>query len=94
MAVNEYQAQINNYPVGLLISDIDESADIAKTDLQIEDFITKVNGKNVYDYDSLFSAVSDNKPGDTVTAEVVRIDDNGDWNTFEISFKLMEDTAK
>lgn len=78
---------------GLLILSIDESCDIANTDLQLYDFIVSTEGVDVSDYDSFISAISEKKADDIVHAKVVRLDENENRTEFDIEFKLMPDTT-
>lgn len=82
-------------PEGLLISSVDESCDIASSGLRKDDIIVEVEGTPVTDYHTFTEAIiSKGKgAGDTVTARVVRIDENKKEQTFEIKFKLMNDTS-
>jgi serine protease Do len=90
----EYAAE-TGLPQGLLISAIDETCDIASTDLRVEDIITEVEGTPIYDYCTFTETITakGKGAGDTVTATVVRIDENKKQTTFEISFTLMSDTS-
>ena len=77
---------------GLYISSIDENCDIANTDLQVGDIITHINGKEVTSLTDTVSALDGKRPGDTVTAKVLRPDGDG-FKDFEISFKLASDNS-
>ncbi|NLP26375.1 MAG: trypsin-like serine protease [Clostridiales bacterium] len=78
---------------GLFILQIDETCDIANTDLQLYDFITSAEGVDVFDYDSFISVTKDKKADDTIRAKVVRLDKDENKIEFEIEFKLMADTS-
>lgn len=86
-----------NYPQdieGILITSIDDKCDISDTELQPWDFITKVEGKTVTDYDSVMNALDGKKANDTVKAHAVRITgNNSEKKEFDIEFKLMPDTS-
>ena len=79
---------------GLYITEIDPSCDIATSGLKINDIITEMNGKKVYDRETCLDSIKGLKPGDTVTAKVYRKSIVGEATEFEITFKLMEDTTK
>lgn len=91
--ISESAAQIHETKAGLYISLIDESCDIANSGLEVDDTITHLDGVRVYSVIDVNKALEGKKPGDTVTATVYRQDITGDESTFEITFKLMEDTS-
>lgn len=91
--ISEESAKINNSKAGLLVKEIDASCDIAKTDLQVNDTITKINRKSVYMRADVDEVMKGKKPGDEVSATVYRKDETGREKTFEIKFKLMKDTS-
>lgn len=76
---------------GLYIVDIDESCDVANTELAADDVITSVDGVNVTSLDELKALLEDKAPGDVVNAHVYRPALTGEGSEFDISFKLMED---
>lgn len=79
---------------GVLITSIDDKCDISDTELQPWDFITKIEGKTVTDYDSVMNALDGKKANDTVKAHAVRITgNNSEKQEFDIEFKLMPDTS-
>ena len=76
---------------GLYIVDIDESCDIANTELAVDDVITSVNGVNVTSLSELKELLDALSPGDEVSAHVYRPALTGEGKEFDISFRLMED---
>lgn len=78
---------------GLHIAEIDQSCDIANTELAVDDIITSMNGTPVMSSDDVYAIILELQPGDTVTASVSRIKEDGSYETFEIAFKLMEDDS-
>ncbi len=92
VGVDELAADSYGYPcAGLYIASIDENCDISNTELLVGDFITHINGKKVTSLSETMAAVSGMKPGDEVTADVVRIDPKGGTTNFKITFKLEKD---
>lgn len=87
-------AEINKTKPGLYIRSIDKECDIAKTELRENDIITHIEGVPVVYRSDVDNIMKGKKPGDTVKAKVYRKTDNGDEKTFEIKFKLMEDTSQ
>ena len=92
-AISDTMSTIYGIPAGLYIAAIDEDCDIANTDLQIDDVITEMNGTPVTSADDVYAIIFDLSPGDEMTATVMRMDDDGNWDEFEITFKLEEDTS-
>lgn len=90
-AISETTAEMYSTRAGIYVVTIDESCDIANTELQPDDIITELDGKPVCDTDSVQNILSDKKPGDVITAKVYRQSISGGGSEFEISFKLMED---
>lgn len=90
-AISETTAEMYSTKAGIYVVTIDEGCDIANTDLQPDDIITEMDGKPVYDTDSVQNILSQKKPGDVMTAKVYRQSISGEGSEFEISFKLMED---
>lgn len=78
---------------GIYIAEIAKDSKIAETELKSGDFITEIAGKQVTNYDELYSAVSEFKIGDKIPAKCVRFNDKHEPETFEIEFEIMEDTS-
>lgn len=97
--ISKFNGEMRGTPAGLEIAEISEDCDIANTELEIGDYITEMNGVEVYTADDVYGVILKLKPGDKVTAKIVRIigenEDTGEpeLNEFEIEFKLMEDTS-
>ena len=92
-SISETTAKMYGTHAGLYIVSIDETCDIANTELLPDDIIFEMNGVLVTDIDEVYDAIDGLKPGDTVSAKVFRQSITGDGEEFEISFKLMEDTS-
>lgn len=90
---DEATADYYNTIPGLHIAEIDQSCDIANTELAVDDIITSMNGTPVMSSDDVYAIILELQPGDTVTASVSRIKEDGSYETFEIEFKLMEDDS-
>lgn len=74
LELNEYRAELYGVRIskGLLVSEIRQDAEAAKSDLRVSDVITKINGVNVETVSDVQSIISKFKAGDTVTATVAR----------------------
>lgn len=94
--ISPLHVQVYEYPShGLKIVEIQEGSDVANTELAPGDFITHLDGTEVYDIPTVDEVLKNKKPGDTVTAKVSRPDKDGKKieSTFEITFKLMADSS-
>ena len=86
----EYAAQLDVKP-GMLISEISPDCDVANTDLQKDDIITELNGKQILTAQDVKDFQNTAKAGDRVTAKVYRKSITGEESEFEIEFTLEED---
>lgn len=89
----KYKRDIPEKLRGIWITDVSPDCDISKTDLKADDFILKVNGKKIQNYDDLCTVIEGKKGGDTLKAQCARIDKDMNITYFDIEFKLMEDTS-
>ena len=87
-------AEINKTQPGLYIRSIDKDCDIINTGLKENDVITHIEGVPVVYRSDVDNVLKGKKPGDTVKAKVYRKTNSGEEQTFEIKFKLMEDTSQ
>jgi serine protease Do len=78
---------------GLWVTEVSDECDISNTELQAYDFILKINGEDVPDYDAVMDILDGFTGGDTVVADCARIEENGEITYFTIEFKLEEDTS-
>ena len=90
LQVSEYVAAIQGMTPGLLVTDIDQSLAIAQSELVVGDTITKINGQSVTTTSAVADILNGMKPGDTVTATVVRTDSLGRDREYDIEIILSE----
>ena len=90
--VSDSAAMLYGVPAGLHIAGILEDCDVYNTELEIDDVITGFNGIPVRTSDDVYKILEDMKAGDTITAQVTRITQDG-FLEFEITFKLEEDDS-
>lgn len=90
LQVSEYVAAVQGMTPGLYVTDIDQSLAIAKSDLKVGDTITEINGESVTSTSEVSSLLNGMKPGDTVTATVVRADSLGRNKELKIDIILSE----
>lgn len=87
-SISAAMAEVYVTKPGILVQAIDETCDIANTELEIYDIITEINGVQVITSDDVDIALEDYKPGDKCTAKVYRYSVTGEETSFEISFAL------
>ncbi|MCI7767502.1 MAG: S1C family serine protease [Oscillospiraceae bacterium] len=75
---------------GLMISDISEDCDVAKTELMPDDIITELDGISMITENSIKEFQNTHRAGDVITAKVYRVGFEGGEKEFEITFKLEE----
>ncbi len=75
---------------GMLIAEIDPDCDVAKTDLQKDDIITEINGRQILTSEDIMNFQNTAKAGDNITAKVYRKTITGEETEFEIEFVLEE----
>ena len=92
-AVSETTAEINDMRKGLYVVSISEDCDVANSGLQEGDVITAIDGKDPLLYEKVSDIYKDKQPGDTISCTVSRENSQGDYDTFEITFALMEDNG-
>lgn len=75
------------HPMGFAVTIVHPNSVADKADLRVEDVIVKYQDKPIADFDALTVEISKNKPGDTVTLEILRNDQKiekkvtlGEWD--------------
>lgn len=93
-ALNEARAQLYGTKLskGLLVTSIREDAAVSRSELQLYDIITKVNGKNVESVTDVQSIIKDMKAGDKITVTVAREREDGSLDSIDIEIELSEST--
>ena len=93
--LSEYEAQMHGVPVGLLIAEITADSDLINQGVQVEDIITKVNGKDITSLNVLYEELEKCKPGDTVNLTIYRMESRtGQGKTFSVDVKVTEDKGQ
>lgn len=88
--VSDYLAAVQKMTPGLLVTDIEQDMAIADSELVVGDTITAINGTEVRTVEEVSEVLKDMKPGDTVTATVVRTDSRGYNKNIDIDIVLSE----
>ncbi|MBR4200259.1 MAG: trypsin-like peptidase domain-containing protein [Oscillospiraceae bacterium] len=79
--------------IGILIVSISDDSDLKNTELKSGDWILTVNGKEICNYDTVNRALEGVNAGDSVHCRCCRVQEDGTLKTFEIDFRLLEDTS-
>ncbi len=90
LQVSDYLGAIQGMTPGLLVTDIDQSLAIAKSELVVGDTITAINGTEVRSVDEVSEIIKDMKPGDKVTVTVARTDSRGREKSVDFEVELSE----
>ncbi len=93
--VSNYQSQIYNVPIGIIVSEISSDSNLKQAGIQIGDIITKINDINITDLDTFYAELESYSPGSTVKLTVYRVSANRiSANTFETDVVLLEDKGE
>ena len=94
--ISNYQAQIYNVPVGIVVSKIYNDSNLTASGVQVGDIITKINDVNVTSLDAFYGELYKYKPGDTVSLSIFRTSSTrfGNTSTFDVSIVLLEDRGE
>ena len=88
-------ADVSDIKPGLLVVTIDESCDVANTELRVGDIITSIDGFDIFKTDNASALLAGRSPGDVLNCHVYRPadDPSKEGTEFDITFELMEDTG-
>lgn len=87
-------AEAYNVKRGILIQSIDETCDVANTELRVGDIMTVLNGQDIYSSQTIKKALEGCQPGDIITAHIYRKGiTEDDIEEFDITFELMQDKS-
>lgn len=93
--VSNYQSQMYNVPIGIIVSEISSDSNLKQAGIQIGDIITKINDINITDLDTFYAELESHSPGSTVKLTVYRVSANRiSANTFETDVVLLEDKGE
>ncbi len=93
--ISNYQAQIYNVPVGVVIAKIYNDSSLKATNVQVGDIITKINNVNVTSMDAFYGELYKYKPGETVSLTVFHTSTRkSGGSTFEVNIVLLEDRGE
>ncbi len=89
--ISDVTGAMTGYTPGLLVSAIDETADVYAKGVRVGDTITQIDGKDVRDAEDITAVLDGKVPGDTVKLTVYRVSVTGKQSTFTVEVELEED---
>lgn len=93
--ISNYQAQIYNVPVGILVSKIYRDSNLTSAGIQVGDIITKIGDVNITSFDVFYAELYKHKPGETISVSVFRTSAGSlNGNTFQANIILLEDRGE
>ena len=94
-ALSAYEAQANDVPQGLLISEISSDSNATERGLVVGDIITKFDNVSTSTTSALYTELGKHKPGDTVTITVYRLSNvSRTYSSLDLKVTLIEDKGQ
>ena len=93
--VSNFQAQIYNVPIGVIVSEISSDSNLGASGIQSGDIITKINNVNVTSMDIFYGELYSHKPGESIKLSIYRPSSNRlNPSTFDVNVILLEDKGE
>ncbi len=93
--VSNYQAQIYNVPIGIIVSEISNDSNLTANGVREGDIITKINDVTITSMDVFYSELYSHKPGESVKLSIYRTSSNRiGSNSFDVNIVLLEDKGE
>ena len=93
--VSNYEAQVYNVPVGVMVSGISKDSNLTAAGVQTGDIITKINDTNITSMDAFYAELYSHKPGENVKLSIYRVSTNKfSTQTFDVTVTLLEDKGE
>lgn len=93
--VSNYQAQIYDVPIGIIVSEISKDSNLSSSGVQVGDIITKINGVNVTSFDAFYGELYNHKANETITLTIFRPSrTRASSGTFDVNVVLLEDKGE
>ena len=90
--VSLYSAKTNNVPQGMMITSISSESPLKKTDAQVDDIITHIEGKRVFTASDVTEVLKEYSPGDVIELTIFH-PESGGGKEFTVKVKLLSDTG-
>ena len=93
--VSNYQAQIYNVPIGIIVSEISKDSNLSSSGVKVGDIITKINGVNITSFDVFYGELYSHKVGESITLSIYRpsVSRIGSGN-LDVNVILLEDKGE
>lgn len=93
--VSNYQAQMYDVPIGIIVSEINKDSNLSASGVQVGDIITKINGVTVTSFDAFYGELYNHKANETITLTIFRPSrTRSSSGTFEANVVLLEDKGE
>lgn len=93
--ISNYQAQIYDVPVGILVSKIYSGSNLTSAGVKAGDILTKINDVNITSFDAFYGELYKHKPGETISLSIFRTSERKfNSNTFNVNVTLLEDRGE
>ena len=98
--ISAYEAQVNDVPQGILISEISDDSNVTSSGIKVGDIITKIDGVATLNTSGLYGELSKHKPGDVITLTVYRLpvvsygQNKSQGSSFDARVSLIEDKGQ
>ena len=93
--VSNYQAQMYDVPIGIIVSEINKDSNLSSSGVQVGDIITKINGVNVTSFDAFYGELYNHKANETITLTIFRPSrTRASSGTFDANVVLLEDKGE
>lgn len=93
--VSNYQAQIYNVPMGIIVSNISSDSDLSSKGVNPGDIVMKINDVNITSFDVYYEELVKHSVGDTVKLTIYRPSTNrSNSTTFDVNVRLLEDKGE
>ncbi len=93
--VSNYQAQIYNVPIGIIVSEISNDSNLTAIGVKEGDIITKINDVTITNMDVFYSELYSHKPGESVKLSIYRPSSNRiGSHSFDVNVVLLEDKGE
>lgn len=93
--VSNYQAQVYDVPVGLIVSEISNESNLGSSGVKVGDIITKINGVSVTSFDAFYGELYNHKAGEKISLSIFRPSRmRASSETFDVNVTLLEDKGE
>lgn len=93
--VSNYEAQMYNVPVGIIVSEISKDSNLIAAGVQAGDIITKIGDVNITSLDVFYGELYSHKPGESIKLSIYRTNTSkSNTQSFDVTVTLLEDKGE